>query len=41
MIDVSTDEPLFYPFKIEENKCSGSCNSINDSYAKLCVPDVV
>ena len=23
------------------NKCSGSCNNINDSYAKLCIPDVV
>ena len=22
-------------------KCSGSCNIINDPYAKLCVPDVV
>ena len=23
------------------NKCSGSCNNINDPYAKLCVPDAV
>ena len=23
------------------SKCSGSCNNINDTYAKLCVPDVV
>ena len=23
------------------SKCSGSCNNINDSYAKICVPDVV
>ena len=22
------------------SKCSGSCNNINDPYAKLCVPDV-
>ena len=22
------------------NKCSDSCNNINDPYAKLCVPDV-
>ena len=41
IIDVNTDEPLFYPFSIQVNKCSGSCNSINDPYAKLCVPDVV
>ena len=23
------------------NKCSASCNNINDPYAKLCVPDIV
>ena len=23
------------------NKCSGICNSINNPYGKLCVPDVV
>ena len=23
------------------NRCSGNCNSINDSYAKICVPDIV
>ena len=23
------------------NKCSGSCNDINNPYAKLCVPDVI
>ena len=25
----------------ETSKCSGSCNNINDPYAKLCVPDFV
>ena len=32
---------MFHPFSIKVNKCSGSCNDINDPYAKLCVPDVV
>ena len=31
----------FYPYSIKVNKCSGSCNNINDPYAELCVPDVV
>ena len=31
----------FYPYGIEINKCSSSCNNINDPYAKLCVPDVI
>ena len=32
---------VFYPFSIKTSKCSGSCNNINDPYAKICVPDVV
>ena len=32
---------MFYPFSIKVNKCSGSCNNINNPYAKLCVSDVV
>ena len=41
IIDVNSDEPLFYPFSIKTSKCSGSCNKINDPYAKMCVPNVV
>ena len=41
IINYSSNEPSFYPYSIEINKCSGSCNNINDPYAKLCVPDVV
>ena len=41
LINVNRNEPSFYPYSNEVNKCSGSCNNINDPYAKLCVPDVV
>ena len=41
IIDINNNETLFYPYSIKINKCSGSCNNINDAYAKLCVPDVV
>ena len=34
-------KPSFYPCSVKIGKCSGSCNNINDPYAKLCVPDVV
>ena len=40
IVNVNSNEPLFYPFSIKTNKCSGSCNNINDPYAKMCVPDV-
>ena len=40
IIDVNANEPVFYPYSIKINKCSGSCNNINDPFAKLCVPDI-
>ena len=30
---------MFFPFSIKISKYSGSCNNINDPYAKLCLPD--
>ena len=32
---------LFFPFSIKTSKCSGSCNNVNNPYAKLCISDVV
>ena len=39
IININSDELVFYPFSIKTSKFSGSCN--NDPYAKMCVPDVV
>ena len=41
VINVNTNNPMFCPFSVEVNKCSGNCNNISDPYARLCVPDVV
>ena len=41
IINNNSNEAIFYPFSILVNKCSGSCNNINDLYSKLCVPDIV
>ena len=41
IVNVNSDEPVFYLFSIKTSKCSGSCNNINDPYAKLYVSDVV
>ena len=41
IINVNSNEPVFYPFSIKTSKCSSSCNNINDPYAKMCVPYVV
>ena len=40
IVNVNSSEPVFYSFSIKTSKCSGSCNNINDPYAKICVPDV-
>ena len=40
IIDVSSNNPIFYPFSVKINRCSGNCNSINDPYTKICVADV-
>ena len=41
IINVNTNEPMLYPYSITINKCKGSCNTINDPYGKLCVPDTI
>ena len=41
IVNVNSNNPVFYPFSIKTSKCSGNCNNINDPFAKICVPDVV
>ena len=41
IMDSNSNEPSFYPFSTKVNKCSGSCNNINDPYTKLCVSEVI
>ena len=35
VININRNDPIFYPFSIKINKCSGNCNNINNPYAKL------
>ena len=41
IINLNTNESMFYLYRIKMNKCKGSCNTINDPYAKICVPDEI
>ena len=41
IVNVDNSNPMLHPFIIKTSKCSGSCNNINDPYAKMCVPDVI
>ena len=35
IVDINSNNPMFYPFSIKINKCSGNGNNINDPYAVL------
>ena len=41
IVNVNSNNPVFYPFSIKKNKCSGNCNNIIPPYAKIFVHDVV
>ena len=40
VININSNDPIFYLFSIKISKCSGSSN-INNPYAKICFPDVI
>ena len=40
-INEGVGEALFYPYNVLVNKCSGSCDTINNPMAKLCVPGII
>ena len=43
ILDVSegVGEALFYPYNVLVNKCSGSCDTLDNPMAKLCVPNII
>ena len=41
IVNINSKESLFVSFSIKTSKCSGTCNNIDNPYAKLRVPDVI
>ena len=41
LVNTNSDETLFYPFTVSVNKYGGTCNTIDDPYASVCVPNKV
>ena len=41
IININSNNRIFYPFSIKTNKCGGNCNDINDPYARIGTPDTV
>ena len=40
-VNEGVGEALFYSYNVLVNKCSGSCNTLDDPMAKMCVPNVI
>ena len=40
-VNEGVGEAFFYPYNVLVNKCSGSCDTLDDPVAKLCVPNVI
>ena len=40
-INEGIGEALFYPYNVQVNKCSGSCNTLDDPMARICVPKII
>ena len=40
-VNEGVGEALFYLYNVLVNKCSGSCDTLDDPMAKLCVPNVI
>ena len=41
LVDINSHKTLFYPFTVIANECGGSCNTINDPYAWVCVTNKI
>ena len=37
LVNMNSDETIFYPFTVSINKCGGSCNTLDDPYTRVCV----
>ena len=40
-VNEGVGEALFYPYNVLLNKCSGSCNTLDNPMARLCVPNII
>ena len=40
-VNEGISEALFYPYNILVNKCSGSCDTLDNPMSKICVPKII
>ena len=35
IVNISSNDPIFYPFSIKANKCSRNCNNVSIPYVRI------
>ena len=40
-VNEGVGEALFYLYNVLVSKCSGSCNTLHDPIAKMCIPNII
>ena len=40
-VNEGVSEALFYPYNVLVNKCSGSCNTLDNPMVKMCVLNII
>ena len=40
-VNEGNDDALFYPYNVLVNKCSGSCDTLDNPLSKVCVPKII
>ena len=40
-VNEGVGEALFYPYNVLVNKCSGSCDTLDNPIANMCVPNII
>ena len=40
-VNEGVGEALFYPYNVLVNKCSGSCNTLDNPMSRICVPKII
>ena len=41
IININSNNRIFYPFSVKINRCNGNCNNINDPYERICISDTI
>ena len=40
-VNIGSHKTVFYPLTFSVNKCDGSCNTVDDLYNRVCIPNKV